>query len=332
MSAERCPDCDAVGVACECASGGSGGGFEPLRIRPYVSLAPPGETDLQATQQIPPVPPMPPAQPVYGAVADPAHAHTHGHAHAEPGTGPQADATPAYGTPAVWPDAPPQASWPAETAPLTPVPQDLGELGTLRGRGGGGGGAPGKRSSSGSRRRRLPTVLAGAGTVVAVGTAALALGMLPRSAESDTVLLDAKPSGPAASVLPTDPTQVPSSAAPSPKASASKSAAPSKSASASPSGSRSSASGSPSPSAPRAASSSPAAPKAPTLRHGDSGAEVEKLQRLLAAQGLYRGKYTGKYDDRTENAVAWFQWQYDIEGDPEGVYGPQTRTVLEGLG
>ncbi|MEU2389928.1 peptidoglycan-binding domain-containing protein [Streptomyces sp. NPDC007369] len=179
----------------------------------------------------------------------------------------------------------------------------------------------------------MPTVLAGAGTVVAVGTAALALSMLPRSAESDTVLLDAKPTGPASSVVPTDPATTPSSADRSPKASASKSAAPSKSASPSPSASRSSApASSPSPSsAPRTASSSPAAPKGTTLRHGDSGPEVEKLQRLLAAEGLYRGKFNGKYDDRTENAVAWFQWENDIEGDPAGVYGPQTRKVLEGL-
>ncbi|MFD0267969.1 peptidoglycan-binding protein [Streptomyces sp. NPDC127106] len=314
------------------------GGFEPLRIRPYVSLPHPGETDPQATQPLPPMPPMPPAQPVYGAVADPAQGHAH------PGRPERGDSTPAYGTPAVWPDAPPQATWPAQPTPLPPTQQDLGDLGTLEGRGrertrgggggGGGGGAPGKRSSSVSRRRRLPTVLAGAGTVVAVGTAALALSMLPRSAESDTVLLDANPTGPASSVVPTDPAETPSSAAPSPKASAARSATPSKSASPSPSASRSSApAASPSPSsAPRTASSSPAAPKGPTLRHGDSGPEVEKLQRLLAAQGLYRGRYTGKYDDRTENAVAWFQWENDIEGDPEGVYGPQTRKVLEGSG
>ncbi|MFK0253263.1 peptidoglycan-binding protein [Streptomyces sp. NPDC090445] len=286
---------------------------------------------VQPAQPAQPVQPVQPSQPVYGsvygAVADPAHGYAH------PDTPAHEDSTPAYGTPAVWPDTPPQATWPARTAPLPPPPQDLGELGTLtgRGRGGGGGGAPGKRSSSGSRRRRLPTVLAGAGTVVAVGTATLALAMLPRSAESDTVLLDAKPTGPAASVVPTDPAETPASAKPSPKASASKSAAPSKSAS--PTASRSSASASPSASsARRAASSPPAAPKAPTLKHGDSGSEVEKLQRLLAAQGLYRGKYNGKYDDRTENAVAWFQWENDIEGDPEGVYGPQTRKVLEGVG
>ncbi|MEU5805393.1 peptidoglycan-binding domain-containing protein [Streptomyces sp. NPDC047718] len=289
------------------------------------------------------MPPIPPAQPVYGAVTAPAHAHAHtdarAHAHAHPdAAAAHGDATPAYGTPSVWPDTPPQASWPAQTAPL-PAPHDLGELGTLGGRGrgggGGGGGVPGKRSSSGSRRRRLPTVLAGAGTVVAVGTATLAFGMLPHSADSDTVLLDAKPTGPAASVAPTDPAETATtSAAPSRKASATGSASAPRSASASPSVSRSSAPASPpSPSsAPRPASSSPPAPKGPTLRHGDSGPEVEKLQRQLAAEGLYRGKYTGKYDDRTENAVAWFQWENDIKGDPEGVYGPQTRRVLEARG
>ncbi|RSS79660.1 hypothetical protein EF903_31130, partial [Streptomyces sp. WAC05292] len=153
-------------------------------------------------------PPHPAQPPVHGVMAAPGRPHT-----PPPGTGPEAS-TPAYGIP-VWPDTPPQAYWPAETAPLPPVPpaqvQDLGLLAqphTHRETGGGGGGGPrGKRTGGGSRRRRFPTVLAGTGTVVAVGTVALAMGMMSRSVESDTVLLDAKPSAPAASVLPTSPAE-----------------------------------------------------------------------------------------------------------------------------
>ncbi|MEV4194649.1 hypothetical protein AB0J65_25120, partial [Streptomyces toxytricini] len=172
-----------------------------------MTLPHPGDPSAHAQQ-----PPHPAQPPVHGVMADPARPHT---PPPGPGHGHGADAaTPAYGIP-VWPDTPPQAYWPAETAPLPPVPpapvQDLGLLAqphTKGQRGGGGGGAPGgKRTGGGSRRRRFPTVLAGTGTVVAVGTVALAVGMLSRSVESDTVLLDAKPSAPAASVLPTNPAE-----------------------------------------------------------------------------------------------------------------------------
>ncbi|MEW2415371.1 peptidoglycan-binding protein [Streptomyces sp. NPDC046866] len=303
MSAERCPDCDAGGVDCGCAAGA---GFEPLRIRPYLTLPDRG---------LPVSGPAEPPQPT------PAYAHA--------GVAGSEDATPAYGTPAVWPDTPPQASWPPGTAPLHTEPHDLGELGVLTGAGPAQGRDSGRRSAAPSRRRRLPTVLAGAGTVVAVGTVALVLGMLSHSGESDTVLLDAKPSTEAVDVAPVGPPQptetrsaAPSRSAPAP---ASKSASPSRSASRPPGQS-------PSPSASRPASTPPPPQKAPTLKYGDSGPEVEKMQRLLAAQGLYRGKINSRFDDRTERAVSEFQWYNDIQGDPWGVYGPETRKALEGRG
>ncbi|WP_411105341.1 peptidoglycan-binding domain-containing protein [Streptomyces sp. cmx-4-9] len=56
---------------------------------------------------------------------------------------------------------------------------------------------------------------------------------------------------------------------------------------------------------------------------------MEKLQRLLAAQGLYQGRFNGKYDWRVENAVSTFQYDRGIE-DEWGVYGPATRRALEG--
>ncbi|MER7465271.1 peptidoglycan-binding domain-containing protein [Streptomyces sp. NPDC097981] len=266
---------------------------------------------------------LPPPQPVRGVVAGPAGGY------AAPVGAPQGDDTPAYGMPAAWPDTPPQALWPAETVQLRAVDPAAG-------RSGGGRGPEGRSGATG--RRRFPTILAGAGTVVAVGTAALALGMLPRSGDSDTVLLDAKPSAPAASLAPAGPTEPAPTGSPSrsasapasPSSSASKSASPS----ASPSASRAPAapSASPSASASRKPSSPAPPPQAPTLRYGDSGPEVEKMQRLLADRGLYRGKINGKYDGRTEDAVSEFQWRNDIWDDPDGVYGPQTRRALEGTG
>ncbi|WP_158708596.1 peptidoglycan-binding domain-containing protein [Streptomyces sp. NRRL S-244] len=272
----------------------------------------------------------PPAQPVRGVVAGPAGGYAQG-AQTPPG-----DDTPAYGIPVAWPDSPPQAGWPAETVRLQAATPAAGAESTNGGGGRGRGGGPEKRSGA-TGRRRLPTILAGAGTVVAVGTAALALGMLPRSGDSDTVLLDAKPSAPAASVAPAGPTQPTATHSPSRSASASASPSPSASKSASPSASptasRSSAppSATPSASTSRAPSSPPPPPKAPTLRYGDSGPEVEKMQRLLAGQGLYRGKINGRFDDRTENAVSEFQWRNNIDDD-WGVYGPETRRALEGTG
>ncbi|MEU6862892.1 peptidoglycan-binding domain-containing protein [Streptomyces sp. NPDC046876] len=307
MSAERCPDCDAAGVDCGCAAGA---GFEPLRIRPYLTLPDPGLRVSGSAE-----PPQP----------------TQAYAHA--GVAGSEDATPAYGMPAVWPDTPPQASWPAGTAPLHTEPHDLGELGVLTGADPARGRGSGRRSAAPSRRRRLPTVLAGAGTVLAVGTVALTLGMLSHSGESDTVLLDAKPSAEAVDVAPAGPTQPPTSAAPSRSAAPTASRSASKSASPSSTASRSAApqAAGPSPSASRPASSPPPPPKTPTLRYGDSGPEVEKMQRLLAAQGWYRGKINGRYDDRTARSVDDFQDAHDIWGE-WGEYGPQTRKALEGTG
>ncbi|MFJ3170580.1 peptidoglycan-binding protein [Streptomyces roseus] len=270
----------------------------------------------------------PPPQPVRGVVAGPAGRYVGG-APTPPG-----EDTPAYGIPVAWPDSPPQAGWPAETARLRPVEPAGGVSGAAGAAGAAGADASRPRPS---RKRRLPTVLAGAGTLVAVGSVALALGMLPPSGESETVLLDAKPSAPAVSVAPAGPTQSAATRAPSRSASPSASASPSPSASksaspsASPSPSRSSAPPSPTPSTStsRPQSPPPPAPKGPTLRYGDSGPEVEKMQRLLAGRGYYRGRINGRFDSRTENAVSDFQWQNGIDDD-WGVYGPPTRTALEG--
>ncbi|MGW0748699.1 peptidoglycan-binding domain-containing protein [Streptomyces sp. NPDC002587] len=247
---------------------------------------------------------------------------------------PPQDDTPAYGIPAApahqpWPDDPALPPDPAETARLRAVPDPGPRPG-----GGGGVGGPEKRTRP-AFRRLLPLVIA-SGAVVALGGTAVALLVLPGSAGSDTALLDAKASAPVTSLAPADPS--PSSTilttGPTPSASPSRSPSPSASKSASPSPSpstsRSSAPPStiPSPTPPRAPSPTPP-PQAPTLRYGDSGAEVERLQRLLAARGLYSGKFNGKFDWRVENAVSTFQYDNDID-EEWGVYGPATRKALEG--
>ncbi|MFG2709343.1 peptidoglycan-binding protein [Streptomyces goshikiensis] len=301
-----------MGVECGCAPQAR---FDPLRIRPYVTLPDPGQGDGP-----------PPSQPVRGAVNPARPAAGTGAAPAQ-GPAPGLADTPAYGMPPVPPTHP---AWPDETVPLRAVPQAPAPAPTP---------APEGRSAPARRRRLLPLLL-GAAAVVALGSgAALAMGAFGDSGESDAALNDPKPSAPVVSAAPAAPSKAstgrprsPSASAsasrstsPSPSPSASRLASPSPSASAS----RSSAPPSPSASASRAPSSQ--APKpAQSLQYGDSGAEVERLQRLLASARLYRGKFTGKYDDRTEDAVSEFQWRHEIFDDPWGVYGPATREALEG--
>ncbi|MFH8367507.1 peptidoglycan-binding protein [Streptomyces sp. NPDC018031] len=67
----------------------------------------------------------------------------------------------------------------------------------------------------------------------------------------------------------------------------------------------------------------------PVLRPGDSGAEVVELQKRLKQTLTYLGGADGEYDEGVRNAVARYQRDHDVDGDPEGVYGPATRAVLE---
>ncbi|MFE2286120.1 peptidoglycan-binding protein [Streptomyces sp. NPDC059443] len=277
-----------------------------MRIRPYVSLpdlgrtgAPPPEARTHPEAHTRPVPHVRPGTHATGATGASAEAHT-----------------PAYGTP-VAATASTSASWPDETIQLRPVP------------------APGHTPGAARARRRVRALpIAAAVTVIA--TAALAVTAFSGSGKPDpeTVLLDVKPTSPLTGLPSAAPAQTSASAKPSP--SLSRSPSPSRSASASPSPTptpsptRSSAPAvTPSPTPSRPASSPPPS-QAPTLQYGDSGPEVEKIQRLLSAQGYYRGKFDGKFGDRTRSAVSTFQWENGVEGDPYGVYGPQTRRALEG--
>ncbi|MFG2617735.1 peptidoglycan-binding protein [Streptomyces sp. NPDC048507] len=198
------------------------------------------------------------------------------------------------------------------------------------------------------RRRRLVPLIAGGVVVVAATAVALALGPFSGSGDGDAALLDPKPSAPAITAAPVGPSDGPTGPTPTggtPSASAAAGATPSRSASAS-QGAGASASASrtsappptPTPSRTRTTSPTPAPPPPPppppakpaTLRSGDSGPEVEKLQRLLASQGYYRGRVDGRYGRSVERAVEDFQYYNGVYEDPRGVYGPATRRALEG--
>ncbi|WP_323180955.1 peptidoglycan-binding domain-containing protein [Streptomyces sp. NBC_01142] len=73
----------------------------------------------------------------------------------------------------------------------------------------------------------------------------------------------------------------------------------------------------------------PEQPAPALLRRGDSGQEVAELQQRLTEVWLYGGPADGQYGDGVEDAVRVFQWDRDVRGDPEGVYGPNTRRALE---
>ncbi|MCY0925804.1 peptidoglycan-binding protein [Streptomyces sp. H27-H1] len=344
MSTEHCPECDAPAEACGCARG-----FQPLRVRPYVTLpnpttpphparpdtaTPPGPSDGATRPDTAST-----AAPHTGPVGPPSHPGPAG-ATARPGPADTGAQTPAYGIPV--------ASLPEETMQLRPVPAHepyampgaYGPYGSHEARAVGAHGTEGGDGaySSAPPRRRIRILLIAAASLAVIGAAALALTAFSGSDAPETALLDAKPSSPVISLTQVAPSRSAESAAPTP--SPSRSSSPSRSASPSPSpsptptptpsrSSTRSASPSPTPSRSAAPSTRPPA-QGPTLQYGDSGSEVEKLQRLLAAQGIYHGKFDGRYGSRTESAVSTFQAYNGIDEDPWGVYGPATRRALEG--
>lgn len=66
----------------------------------------------------------------------------------------------------------------------------------------------------------------------------------------------------------------------------------------------------------------------PTIRKGDSGADVQKLQQLLQDRGYDLGASgaDGKYGEKTREAVLAFQRSAGIQAD--GIAGDQTWTAL----
>ncbi|MFH9392075.1 peptidoglycan-binding protein [Streptomyces sp. NPDC017413] len=199
------------------------------------------------------------------------------------------------------------------------------------------------------RKRPLGVLAVGAAVAAVVGTAAFAGGLFGGDDSGDEALPEATTSvpdtedEPAASVAPSpsasatssrtrSPSATPS-ATPSASASPTRSREPEPTATASPSASpTASASTSPGGGAPTAAP--PAADPPPglagsSLRPGDRGPEVAELQVRLAEVWLYSGQPDGNYDDQVRNAVAVYQSYKAIQGDPAGVYGPNTRRALE---
>ncbi|MFD4130009.1 peptidoglycan-binding protein [Streptomyces globisporus] len=197
------------------------------------------------------------------------------------------------------------------------------------------------------RRRPFGALAVGAAVAAVVGTAAFAGGLFGGDDSGDEALPEATTSvpdtedEPAASVAPspsasTAPSRTPSRPA-APSASPSASASPTKSREPSPTATASTsptASASPAPEGGGAPTSSPsAAPPAefagPSLRAGDRGPEVGVLQNRLREVWLYSGPSDQNYSERVENAVAVYQSYKAIQGDPVGVYGPNTRRALE---
>jgi hypothetical protein len=99
------------------------------------------------------------------------------------------------------------------------------------------------------------------------------------------------------------------------------------------------ASDTPSPAATTPSATAPTTPADPTaapantgpqvLQEGDTGAAVADLQRRLIDVWVYHGRVDGDFDRGVQEAVAMFQIWYGVQGDPPGVYGARTRSVLE---
>ena len=68
------------------------------------------------------------------------------------------------------------------------------------------------------------------------------------------------------------------------------------------------------------------APPSGTVRSGDTGADVKRVQQRLTELGYYAEKIDGKYGASTVKAVKAFQKKMGLNGD--GVCGVQTNTLL----
>jgi hypothetical protein len=180
------------------------------------------------------------------------------------------------------------------------------------------------------RRRRRGVLLSAAAAVVAVvGAAGYASGLFSYETPSrDGALPDQVRAG------------VPDPSTSEPSASASASPSPS------PSPSASSASPTPSPSAEptQTATATPSDDAGqesqdddrdddrdggPALHRGDRGPDVAELQQRLAQLYLYTGDINGNYNHQVEDSVRTYQWARGIRSDDLGVYGPDTRRMLE---
>ncbi|GAA5611855.1 hypothetical protein Spla01_03010 [Streptomyces platensis] len=352
MTAQTCPHCFAPvrghgRPACLCAAAGADD-FDPLRVRPYVSL-PDGEGDgdreadsgdggadgtaLGRRDLLDDLPGVDAA--VHYADGPSSSA-----------TGPSSSATGPPQSPAPPPPpGPPLPSGAPGAGPADPL------IPRMRRRPGG----PVSRTCSTSeapeekrgeepasdsyptaprRRRALPAVLLTAGaamaaTAVLIGTDALSDGTQTRAAapdrgtaSPDAALPTGGPPAPSGATSPTAP-RSPSPDATTPDATVRHYRPP---APRPPAPTRASGSVSDSP-----ATHGPSAP--PTgpivLREGAGGPEVMELQERLRQLAVYPGPEDGRYDADVRDAVARYQRAYGVAGDPDGVYGAPTRASLE---
>ncbi|WP_329144582.1 peptidoglycan-binding protein [Streptomyces niveus] len=312
MTGQLCPECgtprDAYGrpgAGCDCserAAIAAAEDFHPLRIRPYVALK---EPDGAAPSSPPP------------SLLPPAYDEGEGEREGDRSEG--AD--------------------PAETMRLS-----LPGLRTA---------APGAAAAdperTGGRRRFARVALTAAAVVAVIGAASFAGGLFTGDGGGDEATSDLNSGLPTASARP-DPSasSTRSASAPgpaSPSTTGSGSAKGTGTGTASASAPKPAEDGPPSPDTGPAAPDTPSAPASAsdgtrttqgpeagsgaTLRRGDSGADVEELQRRLSEIWLYDSDYDGRFGERVEAAVRVYQSYKSIEGDPSGVYGPNTRRALE---
>ena len=77
---------------------------------------------------------------------------------------------------------------------------------------------------------------------------------------------------------------------------------------------------------PTTPASKPVPAPSTNLKPGDTGAQVETLQRALASLGYSPGKVDGQYGPATQAAVEKFQTSAGIKAD--GIVGPETLNAL----
>ncbi|WP_370082397.1 peptidoglycan-binding protein [Streptacidiphilus sp. MAP12-16] len=244
----------------------------------------------------------------------------------------------------------------SESAPI-PEPRSGGQLVPYRPGGpvapyAAGGGGVDRRSAVGpptaGRGRRAALIGAGALAVAGLGVAAALVphllgggtvneampqpgvtAPLPSSgsdAASASVSPQAVSAHPSLTARPTaSHTLVHRTAKPTPSSSAVASASPSRSGVTPP---KSTASSSPGATGPTSAA--PGA-GAQSLQLGDQGPAVDTLQSQLRDLGITNRSPTGTFDQRTERDVEQFQYWYNVQGDPAGVYGPNSQAMMASL-
>ncbi|WP_030208438.1 peptidoglycan-binding domain-containing protein [Streptomyces bikiniensis] len=354
MTGHVCPECGVHRPGCACARAelAAAEDFDPLRIRPYVTLdAPEGAGGYGADASGRGT--FAAGEGAYGAGADAygggAGAYGAGGADAGPPT-----ARLAAGRPEEYPGEHPgghpyeagAGGDPFETMPL--LLRGAGEVPPPSG-----GGRP--------RGRRRGAAIAAVAAVAVAGTAALAATALGGADRTDdraavpevttsaslNLAVSEEPSPSSESPEPASSSPTPRRTSASPSASPSATATPSASASgatASP-GASTGAAAPPSVTASASPTTAPSATGATpsrtpeeteeperevaTLSYGDRGPEVEDLQWRLRAAWVYFGPVDGRYGNKVREAVREFQRWRSIQGDPLGVYGPSTREVLE---